>query len=50
MTLYYLRAAWHETRSRGLRRGIRRFWVGRWFWSCGHIGPVPNGYARSYWK
>lgn len=47
---YYLRASAREYRQYGLRRALRRFWVARWFWSCGRIGVVPMGHSSDYWR
>ncbi len=43
---YYLRATWREPWG----RKWSRFWTGRWFWSAGRIGPVPNFYDTEYWN
>lgn len=47
---YYLKASFYEAKFYGLKRGLKRFWVSRWFWSHGHIGIVPVGYQESYWE
>lgn len=43
---YYIRAALRERRG----KRWRRFWVARWFWSCGRLGPVPVMYSADYWE
>lgn len=45
---YYLRVAFREWRNP--RRAWQRFWAGRWFWSAGRLGPVPNLYSAEYWS
>ena len=40
---YYVRVALRN-------RSWHRFWVARWFWSGGRIGPVPQGYSKDYWQ
>lgn len=45
---YYVEAAKRE--RGGPRCKWRRFWVARWFWSAGRIGPVPMGYRKDYWR
>lgn len=43
---YYIKAARREHRG----KRWQRFWVARWFWSCGRIGPVPDMYHENYWR